>query len=257
MKRSRNNFGFGPTSLVVTFALAVGLASTAAATKINVTPSLLDLASTAAIVEGRSLMGGSRGDGFSLGYSVENPDAAEITALFTSITYDPNILRFVGGVGFPIFEQTIPGTPFDRTIVLNPILDPTPKVTSPGDTVWALNHVLPPPAPDEDFIPPTAIGPELAFVVTFEILDPDLLTSIDMVFGRGDAALVNGVSYCGSGSTGCDVFSDEIFEFKNFKVGPRGASKGTSPVPEPTVALLMGLGLAGLAGSRVCATREG
>jgi len=43
---------------------------------------------------------------------------------------------------------------------------------------------------------------------------------------------------------GCDFISDDIFCFKNFKVGPAFVKKPTNAVPEPSSALLMGLGVA-------------
>jgi hypothetical protein len=40
----------------------------------------------------------------------------------------------------------------------------------------------------------TATGPELALAITFEIVDPDRLSSIAMIFAFGDAAIIDDVS---------------------------------------------------------------
>ncbi len=229
--------------LLWTFGLIGAGAGVADALVIRVTPSVLNVESTTAEVNGRSLLGGSAGDQFTLGYTVEKPGAADILSLFTSIVFDPSALRFVGGFSFPIFETSVPMSPFDAFFSLEPIRDPEPRVTSPADTLIGLSHIARPFG--LEFFPSNAIGPELAIAVTFEILDPDLLSAINMVFLTGDAAIVNGVSYCGGSSDSCDVTSDAIFAFKNFKVGPRYDSKASTPVPEPTSALLIGLGLAG------------
>ena len=79
--------------------------------------------------------------------------------------------------------------------------------------------------------------------ITFEIVDADRLSSIAMIFAFGDAAIIDDVSYCAEGSDGCDVISGDIFDFK---VGPAFVQKPSDPLPEPSSALLIGLGLAAL-----------
>ena len=84
-RRSR----FRPFLLIAVLGLAGGLAGSAGATSILVTPSLLNVESTTAVADGRTLFGGSAGDRFSIGYTVENPEGADILALLTF-----RVLRF-------------------------------------------------------------------------------------------------------------------------------------------------------------------
>ena len=78
------------------------------------------------------------GTDFARGYSVENPDGADIVALFTSILYDPAAVQFVDGFAFSIFGQVHPELFSSPTISLQPILDPEPHVVSPADTLFGL-----------------------------------------------------------------------------------------------------------------------
>ncbi len=170
---SRNwRSGFRPFLLIAVLGLVTGLAGSAAATMIHVSPSLLNVESESAVGEGRTLFGGSTGDRFTRGYSVENPDGADIVALFTSILYDAAAVQFVDGFAFSIFGQVHPELFGSPTISLQPILDPEPHVVSPADTLFGLNHTTRPVG--DQFLGATATGPELALAITFEIVDPDL-----------------------------------------------------------------------------------
>ncbi len=236
----RSRVRFGAMCLIMAV-WTVAEAGDAWANQIVVTPRVEDLSSLTAQVDGRRLLNGSSGDQFTLGYYVENPDAASILFLFSSITYDPNVLRFIGGNAAPIFEQFIPEFTFDRIVNLNPISAPRPRPTSPSDTLIGLSHVSPPQG--TELFSTNATGPDFALDVTFEIIDPAMATSIEMAFLAGDAAMVNGESHCGLGSatSDCDFYGDGLWDFRNFKVNPGGSSAVL--IPEPSIGLLIGLGL--------------
>ena len=229
--------------------------------EIRVTPSVLELESSTARVEGRSLLGGSAGDEFRLGYTVENVGGDEIQFLATSIGYDPSVLRFISGGGAPILHQTVPANPFDFEIELIPVFPVGPKGTSPSDTLTGLVHYSSSPIFDSNqmttgaFRSTSATGPDLAIAAMFEILDPNAFTTIRMFFDSYDDAIVNGSWHCGpgaellGGSEICDVISDDIFTFKEFNVGPDGDEKAPFPTPEPTSGVMIALGLMALSGS--------
>jgi hypothetical protein len=199
---------------------------------IAVTPSVLDLVSDTAVVDGFELFGALPGDEFTLGFSVENRDGDELKSLFTSIIFDPAALGFLGGAAAPILEDP-PGGGINA-VSLSPIRAPEPRVGSPAGTLIALTHV----APFGSDRGTTQAGPDLAIAVTFQVLDVSVPTVIYQAFLPGDAAVINDINFCGVGSSplSCDVPSDSIFDFQDFRV-----------IPEPSTALLFGLGLAGLA----------
>lgn len=216
--------------LVAAVILVAALPYHAQAIDIAVTPSVLDLVSTTAVVDGFSLRGASQGDEFTLGFTVENRDADELRYLFTSIIYDPNVLVFLGGAADSILLEIVGGF---IPIALSPLRAPEPSVVSPEDTLLGLTHVAPPGSPSGT----SETGPDLAFTVTFGILDATTPTMILQAFLPTDTANVNDTIYCGvgAGSGICDIESAAIFDFQNFAI-----------IPEPSTALLMGLGLVGL-----------
>lgn len=154
------------------------------------------------------------GDTFSIQLRMDTEGESQITSVFVSVSSDASVFAFTGG--------TSPGQILFNTSTFEGIArvsQPFVLSTDPAGNIRAASFAA---------LSPSNVSAtnQLLATLNFDVLDPGT-TVISVFIATGDDVTVNGVSMIG------DLTFVESVEI--------------TVIPEPGTALLMGLGLAGLA----------
>ena len=155
------------------------------------------------------------GEEFKVFISVDHDGEADLTGIFASAEWDRSVIDLV------FAEDAPPLIYLGATGLLAKLSDPDVFPTDPPGTFRTVQFGV------TDEVQTAGAGSEFITTLTFEVIGGlRAITFIDVILNSGDGCFGPGGAACGRGIT-----------LGSTSVGP----------PEPSTALLMGLGLAGLA----------